>query len=94
MIIPIYLPRLNSAIPSPTTHTIPQARNLPHPNISQQLTSYQGAIPLLRLTPMVAHEQTGALQKLWKKKVYAMSKVQEIASVVPAKQGDRSFTEG
>ena len=34
MIIPIDLPRLNSAIPSTTTLKIPQARNLPHPNIT------------------------------------------------------------
>jgi len=47
-----------------------------------------------RLTPMVAHEQTGTLQKLWKKKVYPTSKVQEVVPVIPAKQGDGSFTEG
>lgn len=47
-----------------------------------------------RLTPMVAHEQTGTLQKLWKKKVYPTPKVQELVSVIAAKQGDGSFTEG
>ena len=47
-----------------------------------------------RLTPMVAHEQTGTLQKLWKNKVYPTSKVQEEVPIIPAKQGDGSFTEG
>lgn len=51
-----------------------------------------------RLTPIVAHEQTGVLQKLWKNKVYPTKKtvptVQEVAHILPAKQGDGSFTEG